>query len=377
MYFGWGKIDWMRSDSIRKYQTNKYVPKSSYKIYAWLTINTPATQYTHTTHSMCSFGSFRLCNIKYLKWKDDTEHWKRQKREEGKKTIHIYLSTEHVVNSVSIHIYSCFVYDWAFILRSWPIRCSQQTDMLPMSVLPFSFSSPISFVSLPHQLFCGALIPPLPVIQSTSTDTKAAKSLGVTRKWKKIRFEKYNFKHSSSLLNFISILLVRREFSSILRGTLLNRTTWCQWINRNVWLNNPFAGVNFHCPRSNCHQGKEQIIGNNNILNEIIIVNFSSDCDIRKRKLQFECDWEMNDELKFQNCTIRCILLFDHPFLCRVTNFELWEWHLSSDNIICVWLLLLLLFLLLFPLASSFFRLLVIFFHLVASSSMIYVFSII
>lgn len=73
-----GKIDWMRSDSIRKYQTNKYVPKSSYKIYAWLTINTPATQYTQriqcarlvvSVYAILSTSSGRMTQ----------RHWERRK----------------------------------------------------------------------------------------------------------------------------------------------------------------------------------------------------------------------------------------------------------------------------------------------------------
>lgn len=95
----------MRSDSIFKYQTNKCVPKSSYKIYAWLTINThdkTRSQYTNThiartQRIQCALSVvFRLCNIKYPKWNDDTKCLRKSIEMKEKKSIlkhtHTYIS---------------------------------------------------------------------------------------------------------------------------------------------------------------------------------------------------------------------------------------------------------------------------------------------
>lgn len=321
----------------------------------------PRPHTIHTTHSMCSFGSFRLCNIKYLKWKDDTQSdWERAKsdkkktrREKRKQEIHTHLSINRTCCQLGINTYLFMFRVWLSIsITVVAHSLFTKTDMLPMSVLPFPWLCLAHFASH-FQLFAGrSLFPPLPMpIHSGCHERRqrAAEQRHTEREknWKKIRVEKYNFKHSiiacSSLLNFISILLVRHAFSSILRSTLLHSHNSMPVNQQKCVVKQPICRESmFLLLEVECQIGTNEWnkrLGENNNLSqnfrwcfeffELIII-CASKCLSSNVIVTIE-HWteipKMAQNVAFSYLT---------TLFCRFTDFELGEWHLSSDNMVCL-----------------------------------------
>lgn len=167
-------------------------------------------QYPNTIHNAfnvfrCSFDyailstpSGEMTHREVSEWVKDRESWSILRRETRRKKKHrIFINRKCCRHFVSIHIYSCFVYDWAFTLWSWPCRCFARLQR--MHAVDFLF-----LIFLPQFLLLFAQALPSSVSPSQSVSTSVL-LLSVSRfRFRSIDMKSWQGPYEIELGNIIS-----------------------------------------------------------------------------------------------------------------------------------------------------------------------------